>query len=101
MIDYTCPPGRSKKVIKISDGDNFSFTIPDKYVENHKIVHYFQFYFLTFDSYGPRTKCAVSYRLARRSCKKAYFFCNSFDLPNRSGLPSCRRGDKLRVGKTP
>jgi len=79
--DYTCPPGRSKKVIKISDGDNFSFTIPD--------------------NYGPRTKCAVSYRLARRSCKKAYFFCNSFDLPNRSGLPSCRRGDKLRVGKTP
>ena len=46
MTDYTCPPGRSKKVIKISDGDNFSFTIPDKYVKNHKIVHYLSILFL-------------------------------------------------------
>jgi len=77
--DYTCPSGKSKKTIKIRDGDSFSFTIPD--------------------NYAARTKCTVNYKLLRRSCKRAYFFCNSFDLPNRSGPPSCRKGDKLRVGR--
>jgi len=80
--DYACPDGKSKKSITIKKDQSFNFDIAP--------------------GYGPKTKCGVVYKPQRKGktkCKKIKFSCTTFDLPNKSGPPKCKKGDKLKVGK--
>merc|ERR1712122_207485 len=80
--DYSCPDGKSKKSITIKKDQSFNFDIAP--------------------GYGPKTKCGVVYKPQRKGktkCKKIKFSCATFDLPNKSGPPKCKKGDKLKVGK--
>jgi len=80
--DYACPDGKSKKSITIKKDQSFNFDIAP--------------------GYGPKTKCGVVYKPQRKGktkCKKIKFSCATFDLPNKSGPPKCKKGDKLKVGK--
>merc|ERR1711868_141101 len=52
--------------------------------------------------YGAKSKCGVVYKPQKKGktrCKKIKFSCTTFDLPNKSGPPKCKKGDKLKVGK--
>merc|ERR1712227_387619 len=80
--DYACPDGKSKKSITIKKDQSFNFDIAP--------------------GYGPKTKCGVVYKPQRKGktkCKKIKFSCATFDLPNKSGPPKCKKGDKVKVGK--
>merc|ERR1711983_18327 len=80
--DYSCPDGKSKKSITIKKDESFNFDITP--------------------GYGSKTRCGVTYKPQRRGktkCTKIKFSCTTFDLPNKSGPPKCKKGDKLKVGK--
>jgi len=80
--DYSCPDGKSKKSITIKKDESFNFDIAP--------------------GYGSKTRCGVTYKPQRRGktkCTKIKFSCTTFDLPNKSGPPKCKKGDKLKVGK--
>merc|ERR1711963_692886 len=80
--DYSCPDGKSKKSITIKKDETFNFDIAP--------------------GYGSKTRCGVTYKPQRRGktkCTKIKFSCTTFDLPNKSGPPKCKKGDKLKVGK--
>jgi len=81
-VDYVCPDGKSKKSITIKKDQSFLFDIAP--------------------GYGPKSKCGVVYKPQKKGktrCKKIKFSCTTFDLPNKSGPPKCKKGDKLKVGK--
>jgi len=81
-VDYVCPDGKSKKSITIKKDQSFLFDIAP--------------------GYGAKSKCGVVYKPQKKGktrCKKIKFSCTTFDLPNKSGPPKCKKGDKLKVGK--
>jgi len=74
---YSCPNGRTKKVITLEKDDILNFEINP--------------------GYKPKLKCSITYKPGKSKCKLS-LSCPSFALPNKD-VNKCRKGDKLRVGK--
>jgi len=80
--DFDCPSGKGRAVIKVKEGQTFSFnTNPDGGA-----------------FYEPKQKCQVTYRKSGKTCKTLKFSCSSVDIENKDAS-KCRKGSKLFVGK--